>query len=201
MALNVQANVKALGHECDIIACDNIIKKRFVDSRTGNIVLRVDEDDEADSEFGEDYIIEDGYDGIIISDYSKGFLSEKAIESIIRQAKVPVFIDTKKYIGEWLSGIEFIKINELEYERTKAYIPEELERKLIVTLGDKGCVFNGEAYPTPKYVETKNISGAGDTFMAAFVVTYLETKNVPLAIKKAQTCCQIVIQKSGVATI
>ena len=46
MAKNVVANLKALDCEVDFITNPNdIVKKRYVDNRSGQMVLRVDEHD------------------------------------------------------------------------------------------------------------------------------------------------------------
>ena len=46
-----------------------------------------------------------------------------------------------------------------------------------------------------------DVSGAGDTFLAGLVKSYIESKNINTAIKFAQQCTTIVIQKSGVSTV
>ena len=74
-----------------------------------------------------------------------------------------------------------------------------LERT-IITKGNKGCLFQSKLYPTED-VPVKDISGAGDTFLAGLVVEYLKTKNIVKAIKFAQKCTTNVVQKHGVSTI
>jgi sugar/nucleoside kinase (ribokinase family) len=54
-------------------------------------------------------------------------------------------------------------------------------------------------YPThPK--ETIDVSGAGDTFLAAFVTKYLETQDVNVSITFANEMSAIVVSKRGVST-
>ena len=50
-------------------------------------------------------------------------------------------------------------------------------------------------------VPVKDLSGAGDTFLAGLVCEYIKSKNIELAIKFAQECTTIVVQKEGVATV
>jgi sugar/nucleoside kinase (ribokinase family) len=69
-----------------------------------------------------------------------------------------------------------------------------------VTRGKYGCDYQGKNFPT-KDVPVKDVSGAGDTFLAGLVKSYVESKNINTAIKFAQQCTTIVIQKSGVSTI
>jgi len=49
--------------------------------------------------------------------------------------------------------------------------------------------------------QVRDVSGAGDTFLAAFTTNYLFNQNIDLAIEYAQTCCSIVVSKAGTATI
>lgn len=59
---------------------------------------------------------------------------------------------------------------------------------VLALLGSKGStVFTkNKAYHEPaKTVRTKNTTGAGDVYQANFLVTYLRTKNIPLAMHQA----------------
>ena len=150
--------------------------------------------------FGFDSRREDYYDAIIISDYCKGFLEESDIEHICKYNK-NVFVDTKKKLGEWINDADFIKINELEYQKNHELLSENgFEEKLIVTLGSKGCRYNGKDFPV-KEVPVKDVSGAGDTFIAGLVRGYLDTQDIESAIEFAQKCTTFVVQQHGVATV
>ena len=72
--------------------------------------------------------------------------------------------------------------------------------KTIVTKGNEGCLFKNKIYPTED-VQVKDISGAGDTFLAGLVVEYLNSNDIEKAIKFAQDCTKIVVQKHGVSTV
>ena len=74
------------------------------------------------------------------------------------------------------------------------------EDKLVVTLGSKGCRWNGKNFPVEE-VPVKDVSGAGDTFLAGLVRGYLDTQDIEKAIEFAQKCTTIVVQKHGVATV
>ena len=50
-------------------------------------------------------------------------------------------------------------------------------------------------------VEIKDVSGAGDSFLAGLCVNYLETQNIEQAIEYANKCASQVVQKKGVTTI
>ena len=61
-------------------------------------------------------------------------------------------------------------------------------------------MYQGTSYPT-KEVPVKDVSGAGDTFLAGLVFEYVKSYNIKKAIHFAQKCTTIVVQKTGVATI
>jgi len=198
MAGNVHANVIALGCKCELKTNPElIIKKRYIDSRSNTLLLRVDEYDACERiKHLKSY---KKYDAILIADYCKGFLEESDIVRIAND-NPNVFVDTKKRIGKWADSVRFIKINKLEYELTKSTTGDYID-KLIVTVGPDGCVFLGDHYPAPHKFETIDIAGAGDTFMAAFAIHFMKYKDVRVSIEYAQECTSQVIQKRGVSVV
>ena len=203
MAVNVVANLKALVINTHFICnFENITKIRYVDDRSGQILLRVDENDECEriSHNVLENIKWEDYDAVIISDYCKGFLNEDDIEYI--SLKHPLtFLDSKKILDNWARNVSFIKINHVEYEHTKYNLKDlNIEDKLIITLSNKGCQYKGKLFPVKK-VKIKDVSGAGDTFLSGLVAEYISTKDIEKAILFAQQCATIVVQKPGVATI
>ena len=55
-------------------------------------------------------------------------------------------------------------------------------------------------YPV-KSVEIKDVSGAGDTFIAGLAVKYLQTQDMDQAITFANDCATNVVQRRGVNTL
>ncbi len=202
MAANVAANLKALGADVNLYTNDTKIKKiRYVDNRSNQMVLRVDENDNCERIDILQWRL-DEYNAIVISDYCKGFLTSDDIAYISKIAKCPVFLDTKKQLGEWCSQIDYIKINDLEHRKNFETIPNYpmLQNKLIVTQGPKGCLYKEKIYPV-QVVPVKDVSGAGDTFIAGLVYEYVKSNDIEKAINFAQKCTTLVVQKPGVATI
>ena len=202
MAGNVVANLKALGAEVEFITNKEEIRKiRYVCSKYNHLLLRIDENDTCEKI---DIVsFKTGvFDAVIISDYCKGFLTEEDIEIISKSFDCPIFLDTKKILGDWAYNIDFIKINYHEYECTKDILKNDsiLQNKTIVTRGKYGCEYQGKNYPTVD-VPVKDVSGAGDTFLSGLVVEYVRSKNIESSINFAQECTTVVIQKSGVSTI
>jgi D-beta-D-heptose 7-phosphate kinase/D-beta-D-heptose 1-phosphate adenosyltransferase len=203
MAGNVFDNVKALNVDADILTNKKeIIKRRYVDEYTNQMFIRIDSgEDNVDNitlkalatvSFGQ-------YDAIIISDYDKGFLTREQIRYVCENHPL-VFVDTKKKLASWINRATFIKLNWLEYSNTILTLTPELESKLIITKGREGAFFRGCQYPVDG-VAIKDVSGAGDTFLAALVVHYLETDNIIESIIMANKAATIVVQKIGVATL
>jgi bifunctional ADP-heptose synthase (sugar kinase/adenylyltransferase) len=204
MAGNVVRNINALGHETEFVTNAIEIRKiRYVCSKYNHLLLRVDENDNCEniSYYGINGLDWKSFDAVVISDYCKGFLNEADIQHISKQHPL-TFLDTKKVLGSWAHDITFIKINYHEYERNISVLDtdEILKNKTIVTRGKYGCDYNGKNYPTIE-VPVKDVSGAGDTFLAGLVVEYARSKNIDLAINFAQECTTIVVQKVGVSTI
>jgi ribokinase len=85
----------------------------------------------------------------------------------------------------------FIKINELEYNNATSN-----HDNLIVTLGSKGAMYNGNIFPT-KSAEVTDVCGCGDTFLAALATQYLFTKDIEKAIIFANVAAGITVQHRG----
>jgi len=207
MAGNTIRNLESLGHKVDSITqIKPISKTRYVDEKLNYTFLRVDNEDTIDKFY--DGVIDDeeisSYDAVVISDYNKGFLSEADISRFCSNNK-NTFLDTKKCIGYWCKDVAYIKINTPEFEAIKSSINlEGWVDKLIVTLGDQGCMMMKEKgfhyYPAEK-VDVFDLSGAGDSFLAALVAKQLETNNIDEAIKYANKKASEIVQQRGVGAI
>ncbi len=200
MAKNVERNVKALCKSCDIITNKNwrsITKTRYMHEKTNHGFLRVDTNHQI-PRINVRKLPLKHYDLIAISDYNKGFLAEDDIQYICERHDC-VFVDTKKPVDSFLNRCTYIKINKKEYEGSLP-LSEHLKRKIIFTKGEHGAEFNGTHYPTEK-IEVKDSSGAGDSFFAALIVRYVETRDIKEAIRFANMCATQVVQHKGVSVI
>tara|TARA_B100000767_G_scaffold250674_1_gene253078 strand:+ start:6218 stop:7537 length:1320 start_codon:yes stop_codon:yes gene_type:complete len=115
---------------------------------------------------------------IVLSDYAKG-VSDVFINDPVLSA--PKYIDPKYPDWSRYLGCKFLKANEIEYDQAlnfaKCTTAAELIKKykisnLIVTRGKNGCSY----YSDKENIEIKGISviskdvtGAGDSFMASFI--------------------------------
>ena len=207
MAANVYENMRAIDNEThkdipfknDIALSTNYCvgsKTRYIDIESNQMFLRVDTDKyEACDKLPENI---ESFDAVIVSDYNKGYLTDSQLREIASRSKLS-FLDTKRQCNqEWANLFTFIKINEKEYRENSWTHQGE---NLIITKGSKGCWYNGKDHKLSKPSEVRDVSGAGDTFLAAFAYSYTATKDIECSIIYAQDCCQRVIRKKGVATI
>jgi len=199
MAANVVENFKSLSCETYIITNHSPIKKtRYIDEKSGQMIMRFDENDsaaECEVDFIK-YLKQYKFDAVVISDYNKGFLTKSMIKIIAEECKCPTFLDTKKKLGAWCEKISFIKINEPEWIINEEYS----HSNVIVTKGSRGATYRDSTYETDP-VKVSNVSGAGDTFLAGLVYKYVDTKLISNSIDFANKCASEVVQKRGVVTI
>tara|TARA_R110002020_G_scaffold416331_1_gene625657 strand:- start:617 stop:1363 length:747 start_codon:yes stop_codon:yes gene_type:complete len=207
MATNVQQNILAIDNEIhknspyrnkvELFTNETVgHKTRYIDSQSNQMFLRVDTD--SYSHCGSLPKNLEEYDAVIVSDYNKGFLKDSDLQEIARRSRLS-FLDTKKQFNiDWADYFTFIKINE------KEYIENGWKHKadnVVVTKASRGCEYKNKDYPIHNPSDVRDVSGAGDTFLAALSYSYAATQNIGTAILFAQDCCQKVIRKKGVTTV
>jgi D-beta-D-heptose 7-phosphate kinase/D-beta-D-heptose 1-phosphate adenosyltransferase len=147
-------------------------------------------------------------DTIIISDYNKGFLEEEDIVKILNFTNITkqtVFLDTKKILSKKILGnLSFVKLNYNEFENNFAKDYDLLDiydEKVIVTKGGEGAYYMGTEYPLEEQSQTIDVSGAGDTFLAALAFYYSKDETIEDSIKFANKMASEVVKKRGVSII
>jgi D-beta-D-heptose 7-phosphate kinase/D-beta-D-heptose 1-phosphate adenosyltransferase len=191
MAANVLDNLKKLG--CDVTFIHGIrtsLKTRIIDSKSKQHLLRIDQDQRS-TPVKLDWDILHGYDAVVVSDYNKGSVEYETIDDIRANFAGPIFVDTKKTDLARLDGC-YVKINRMEYEAAKTFPTE-----LIVTLGKDGVRYKDHEISTPP-VEAFDVCGAGDTFLAALVFEFVQSKDILKAINFAVKAASVTIQHVGV---
>lgn len=191
MASNVYENLKALGCSVTAIYGKKSEKCRLIDTKSGQQIVRIDNDVFSDVIDLEKIDYNIPYDAIVISDYEKGFLDYVSIIELRKRFTQPIFIDTKKKDLHHFNGC-FVKINEDEYNNAVSLCDD-----LIVTLGDKGAKLYDTIYPTKK-VEILDVCGCGDTFLSALTYKYLDTQSISEAITFANKASSVTVQHRGV---
>jgi D-beta-D-heptose 7-phosphate kinase/D-beta-D-heptose 1-phosphate adenosyltransferase len=205
MAGNVVENIKELCDECDVLHWyqnDNIIKTRFVDHKSNHMFIRIDDEKIPCDKIN--YLTPDQRrtisesDAVIISDYDKGLISKDLIKNIASISKLTVLDSKKKLDYDTVSDVNFVKLNQTEYENNKD-LCDEFSEKFIITKGKEGAIYNNKIYESPNPQQTIDVSGAGDTFVASFTLKYLKTKNISESIGYANSVCANVVNKKGVS--
>lgn len=170
-------------------------------------------------------LIEDGLNGIIISDYAKGVCTESLCEKIITLAKkkcVKILVDPKGSNWTKYNGADFITPNLKELcEITSQRIPNEDSKvvelikkvdnkynfeNIVVTRAEKGMtLFNSsnKELVNSKAVtrEVYDVSGAGDTVAATLLAGVLSDMDFETATYFSNVAAGIVVGKVGTIAI
>jgi len=188
MVLNVQQNLLAFNIQVTLITQGKlIVKRRFIDERYNQQILRVDIEDKIEPFKGN--VPDEDYDALVISDYDKGFLTTEKIFELVKWFDGPVFIDSKKTTLPVNDA--FIKINEDEYNKLN-----DKTGNLIVTKGPRGADYQGKNYPGVR-VGVFDVVGAGDTFLSTLVYFYLIYGRIQDAIPHANKAAAIAVTHFG----
>ena len=139
------------------------------------------------------------YDACMITDYNKGFISERIFQEIINICKlnnIQTFFDPNINNKFDFSNVDFIKLNLLEaYEISSTDSVEDSIKYFnsekitpIVTKSSDGAVSSiGSKIITveaPK-IKAVDVSGCGDIFFAVFVSNYISNSDIELSINLA----------------
>lgn len=179
---------------------EKINKTRFVEKKSNHMFIRLDEGESNISkmDLNDDRVLDiQNFDIVIVSDYNKGFISDDDLIKIGKNSNISI-IDSKRILSkEIINSFLFVKLNEKESFQNK----ELLEyNNILITLGSKGTKYKDKVYPSPNPQETIDVSGAGDTFTSAFILKYIETRDVESSIIWANQMASIVVSKRGVVT-
>ena len=164
-------------------------------------------------------------DVVVISDYAKGFLSLALTHAIIErahQANRQVVVDPRPQNRSFYKGCDYITPNWKEarallrasdVEPTKGHVAETartlaaaLSCNVVLTLGPHGiayCSVDGaEQFSLPTMArEVFDVSGAGDTVVAAFALARASKMDHEDAVSLANKAASIVVGKFGTATV
>jgi D-beta-D-heptose 7-phosphate kinase/D-beta-D-heptose 1-phosphate adenosyltransferase len=173
-----------------------ILKERFVDQKTNQHLIRIDEEPIIKA-FNPEclYSLKENFDAVVISDYNKGYITNTNSRQIINYAHekdLPLFVDSKKSDLSLYEGC-IIKINEKE-RKTITSLPQNCN--LITTLGKRGARWNNQLFPACP-TEVFDVSGAGDSFLCGLVYCFLETGNIEESIKFANKCAAVSVNHFG----
>lgn len=161
-------------------------------------------------------------DVLVVSDYGGGVFGPGVVEEVCRLAAegLRVCVDSRYQLGSF-EGVFLAKPNEPELAQATGMpvgdldatvrAGEELLRRLrceavLVTRGRSGMVLirKGEepdVIPVHGQEEAVDVTGAGDTVVAALAAGLAAGADLPLAARIANVAGGVVVRKSGTATI
>ena len=202
MAGNVKRNLEVLTRANNIkliTQFETITKTRYIDEKSNHMFLRVDNKVELSPSIVCDKFLAEhlqNQDIVIVSDYNKGFLSDGDLEFIGTHSNISI-LDSKRILTkEIINKFTWVKLNKQEAYNNSHIMDDD---NVIVTLGSQGAMWNNTLYPSPKPIETIDVSGAGDTFTASFIYKYFQSNNFKRSITYANEQAGKVVQKRGVS--
>jgi D-beta-D-heptose 7-phosphate kinase/D-beta-D-heptose 1-phosphate adenosyltransferase len=196
-----------------------IVKTRFV--AAGQQLLRLDEEDAAVS--AKDSAAFTGASVILLSDYAKGVVSDSVIAQAIaagRSAGVPVVVDPKGRDFARYGAVDLIKPNASELAGAtglpvetdadveaalKALLAATTVKAVVVTRAGKGMSLMRRDGPVAHFPgrarEVFDVSGAGDTGLAALGLALGAGSLLETAVEFAILASGVVVGKAGTAVV
>ena len=167
----------------------------------------------------------DRCDVVVISDYAKGFLSPTLAAAVIRRAHHAgrqVIVDPRpqnreSYVGcdyltpNWRESRALLKLPDAEptaesVRMVAALLASQLNTNVVLTLGHGGIFFcsrdGAERFALPTLAkEVFDVSGAGDTVVAALALALASGADHSTAVTLANRAASVVVGKFGTATV
>jgi len=156
----------------------------------------------------------DYYDACIVSDYNKGVIKNVNIDTNI------LIVDPKKDDFSFYQNAHIItpnlnelqKVTKIKIGDTQSIIDacSELIKKhnfnyILAKRGSEGMTIVGKnnfvKHIEAHIVENPDVTGAGDTVIAALSIAYAKTQNIELSARFANNAAATAVSKSGTATV
>ena len=162
-----------------------------------------------------------GCDAIALSDYGKGFLSDRLIFALIqggRERNIPVIVDPKGKNYKKYKGCSLLKPNKKEaIEASHLPLDATIEEHgealrnlveaddLLITLGDEGSILFEKDKPSRHFKvakrEVRDVTGAGDTVLAALTLGIACSLSSAEAVELANVAAGLAVERLGCARI
>jgi rfaE bifunctional protein kinase chain/domain len=167
----------------------------------------------------------EGCDIVVVSDYAKGLLTNDVCHEVVRRAHAAgrqVVVDPRPQNASFYSECDYLTPNWRESlgllrEGEMAPTPENVRRvgrqvserfrsHVLLTLGPRGIAFFDRDGAEPLIVEAEaqevfDVSGAGDTVVAAFSLARAARCDHAAAVTLANRAAAVVVGKRGTATV
>ncbi len=162
-------------------------------------------------------------EGVVLSDYGGAAVSDSLAGELIavcRQRGIPTIVDSRYSIRRF-AGVDYVKQNDAELsdamgtelvdEAALRAAGERLRQELsargvLVTRGEKGmtlCLEGGRAVDVPVVDKSEvfDVSGAGDTCVAAFILAVAGGAPAEDAAWLSNVASGVAVRKMGTATV
>ena len=161
-------------------------------------------------------------DAVVISDYDKGFLTRKIINEIrkLTENKINTIVDTKPrkmhlyknfscFTPNIMEAYGFSKVKRDSIEKDIKKIGEIMIKRLnpnflVITCGGDGMYLFDECIkhiPVASNEKAVDVSGAGDTVVAALALGLSAGASPFIATKLSNYAADVVVKKRGTATV
>ncbi|HWN84339.1 MAG TPA: PfkB family carbohydrate kinase [Vicinamibacterales bacterium] len=164
-------------------------------------------------------------DVVVVSDYAKGLVTSDGCREIIRRAHAAgreVVIDPRPQHASFYGSCDYLTPNWKESlrllgEDDGGFSPEEMRRvgtevsrrfqsNVLLTLGARGIAFFPREGGEPLFAQAEaqevfDVSGAGDTVVAAFALARGARCEHDVALALANLAAAVVVGKRGTATV
>ena len=164
-------------------------------------------------------------DAVILSDYAKGSLSDELVQGVselCRRSGILLALDPKPKHALSFHGLDLITPNRkeaaqlagIELSPHSPFPAEEIcrrlherygTRNLVITLSEDGLLLSSEGKPLKQIPtaarEVFDVSGAGDTSIAALVLALAAGADLETAAHFANAAAGVVVSKIGTATV
>ncbi|WJR81414.1 D-glycero-beta-D-manno-heptose-7-phosphate kinase [Bradyrhizobium sp. NP1] len=159
---------------------------------------------------------------VLLSDYAKGVFSDYVLKQIIDAAKSSgklVLVDPKRRTWEAYQGADIIKPNagelaaatgmrcssDAEVEMAAAAVASQFGGTLLVTRAEAGMSLIRRGLPVKHFktavLEVADVSGAGDTALAALAVAMVDGYSIEEATKISNAAAAVAVSKLGTAVV
>jgi D-beta-D-heptose 7-phosphate kinase/D-beta-D-heptose 1-phosphate adenosyltransferase len=180
------------------------------------------------SDGGEDAVINSARaamadaDIVVISDYAKGLFSDRVLRDVIGVANAlgkQVLVDPKRRTFEGYRGADLIKPNagelstasgmccstDAEVEAAGAAVAAQFGGAILVTRAEAGMSLIRPGHPAQHFksavLEVADVSGAGDTALAALAVSMVEGRAIEEAVTISNVAAGVAVSKLGTAIV
>jgi D-beta-D-heptose 7-phosphate kinase / D-beta-D-heptose 1-phosphate adenosyltransferase len=161
-------------------------------------------------------------DGIILSDYRKGFLTDRLIRDIIVEAgdhNIPVLVDSKRRDYTHFKHAEILKpnLNELKLatsmdvstpesldQATRSLMRSTAARAILVTCGKDGIILyesDRKTHLRTPISRIADVDGGGDSVIATLAWAFCGGVDLLEATRLASKAGSIAVTKKGTATV